>query len=40
MRQTFSTSQSSTLVLMGRNLDETSISQTRFIIVHVGWVAG
>ena len=40
MRHIFSTSQSSKLVLMGWNLEETSIFQTRFTMVHVGWVAG
>ena len=40
MRHTFSTSQSSTLVLMGWDLKETSISLTRFTMVHVGLVPG
>ena len=40
MRHTFSTSLSSTLVLMGWDLEDTSISLTRFTMVNVGWVAG
>ena len=40
MIHTFSTSQSSTLVLMGWNVEDTSISQVRVTMVHVGWVVG
>ena len=40
MIYTFSTSQSSTLVLIGWDVEDTFISQTRFTMVHVGWVAG
>ena len=40
MIHTFSASQSSTLVLMGWDLKETSIYRTRSTMVHVGWVAG
>ena len=39
MIHTFSTSQSSTLVLMGLELEDTSIYKTRSTMVHVGWVA-
>ena len=37
---TFSTSQSSELVLMGLDHEDMSISLTRSTMVHVGWVAG
>ena len=40
MIQTFSTSQSSTLVLMWFELEDTSTYKTRSTMVHVGWVAG
>ena len=40
MRHTFSTSLSSTLVLNGWDLEDTSISQARFIMIHVGRGAG
>ena len=40
MIHTFSTSQSSTLVLMGLDHEDMSISLTRSTMVHVGWVAG
>ena len=36
----FSTNQSSTLVLMGLDLEDMSIHRTRSTMVHVGWVAG
>ena len=38
MIHTFSTCQSSTLVLMGWDVVDTSISQTRSTMVHVGCV--
>ena len=38
--KTFSTRQSSTLALRGLDCEDTSISQTRDIMVHVGRVAG
>ena len=40
MMETFFTRQSNTLVLRGRDCEDTSISQTRGIMVHVGRVAG
>ena len=40
MIHTVSTSQSSALALMGWDVVDTSISQTRSTMVHVGWVAG
>ena len=40
MIHTFSNSQRSTLILMGGDVENTYISQTRLTMVHVGWVVG